>query len=170
MVNSILENVLVNLFVFLFLNLLFVADPKRLVFIYSFKFNSLNISGGCSVNWVFDFFVIEFFSFCLPFLSCLFDLCLDFCLCFFYFFLCSYNSFQIDGIVDKTAISFNQTLKLVIFAILTGIFFEEQPDNGASFKFNWIVKLHCKNIGCWRSPFVLGIIVVFGDDLYSWCN
>ena len=121
----ILENVLVEIFVFFLFDLVFVTNPERFVFIDSLEFNSLNILSCCSINWIFNLILVEFFSFSFPFLSNFLNLSLDFSLGFLYFLLSSHYLFEIDGIVNKTTVSFNKSLQLIIFAVLSCVFFQE---------------------------------------------
>lgn len=124
-VACILENILVEIFVFFLFDLIFITNPERFVFINSLEFDSLNILSCCSVDWIFNFILVEFFSFGFPFFSNFLNLCLYFSLSFFYFLLSSHYLFEIDGIVNKTTVSFNQSLQLIVFAVLSCVLFQE---------------------------------------------
>ena len=123
-VACILEYIFIKFFVLFLFDLIFISNPKRLVLVNSLEFDSINISSSCSINWIFNLFLIEFFSFLFPLFSDFLDLSLDFGFCLFYFlFSCNYL-FEINGIVNEATVSFNQSLQFIIFTVLSGIFFQ----------------------------------------------
>ena len=121
---GIFKDIFIEIFVFLLFNLRFSSRPKRFIFIYNFKLNSLNWSCDGSIDRIFNLFFIDLFSLLFPFLCNFLNLCFNFCFSLFYFLLSSHYLFQINRICDEAAVSLNETLEFVVFTVFTGIFFK----------------------------------------------
>ena len=165
-----LKHIFIEVFVLFSFDFWFSSCPKRFIFIDSFELNSINILSNSSVDGIFNLFLIDFFTLLLPFLSFLFNFSFNLSLSFLDFLFSCNNLFQVNWIWDKTTVSLNQSLELVILAIFRSIFFQIQSNDGSSLEIYWIISLYGKNIWCWRCPFVLSIIIMFWDDFNSWCN
>jgi len=130
---AIFEYVLVKLFVLLLFDFLLIAHPKWFVFVDSFEFDSLNVFSSCSVHLVLDLIFVQFLSFGSPFFSNFLDLGFDFGFSLLNFFLSYHDFLEIDGVIDKAAISFNESSELFILAVFRGIFFQVKSDDSTSF-------------------------------------
>lgn len=163
---SILKHVLIKLFVFFLGDLSSISGPERFILIDSLELYSLYSSGGSSIDGIFDFLLVDFFSFFSPLLSHLFDFGFDLGLSLLDFLFRSYDLLQIDWVTDETTVSLDQILQFVVFAIFICIFFEEEPHHGSSFKLDGIVRFNCEDIRGGRSPFMLNVVVRLGYDFY----
>lgn len=167
-VACILEHIFIKLFVFILFDLLFVANPKRFVFINSFKFHSLNVSCGCSIHWILNLIFVKFFSLSRPLFSYFLDLCFYLGLGLLNLLFCHHNFLEINWIIDKITVSFDESPKFIMLAVFRGIFFQVQSNDGSSLQLHSIISLNCKDVRSWRYPLVLNIIIMFGNDFHLW--
>lgn len=139
---GILEHILVEYLVLLLLDFGLVAGPKWLSLVHSLEFLGLDSLSSGSIDRVFNSFLIDVLSFFSPLLGDLLDLCLDFSIGLFYFFLSRNNLHEVDGIADETAVSLHQSLQFLILTVLRGVFLEVQSHNGSSLEFHAVVLLN----------------------------
>lgn len=92
------------------------------------------------------------------------DLSFDFSFSFLNFFLSYHNLLEINGVVNKAAVPFNESSKLVMLAVFRGVLFQVKSNHSTSLEFNRIISLYCEYIGGRRYPFVLRVVIMFRND------